>query len=158
MGKFPIDKRGAVAVEFAFVLPVFLTFVFFILNIGLALFTQVVLDNAVDAAARQIQIGTPNAATSAALKTFICSKTFSLIPSCTTNLQVYLGASTSFGGLTSPVLSASTITPATYTLGGTNSYQLLEVAYLRPFATPLLFNGDSSEMIVSASAIEVEPY
>lgn len=61
------DCRGAAALEFALVGPLFLLFVFFLLQAGLLVFYQQVLDYAAHSAARQIQVGSAQgrAATSA---------------------------------------------------------------------------------------------
>lgn len=151
------DRRGAAAVEFAFVAPMFLLLVFFILQVGLSLFTQVVLDNATNAAARQIQIGSTTGASLSTVRALICSKTFYLVPSCTSNLQIYATSATTFSGLVSPTFSGSTMTPTTFTPGGSGSYVLLEVAYKRPFSLPMA-STVTGKFSISVVAFESEPY
>lgn len=157
MREFLGDRKGAAAVEFAFVAPVFLLFVFFILDVGLGLFTQVVLDNAVASAARQIQIGSASASSAAGIRSLVCAKTLSLVPSCKSNLQVWAGSGATFGAITPPTLSSKGLSSQAFATGGTGAYVLLEVAYPRPFSVPVL-EGVRSQLIVSAVAFESEPY
>lgn len=74
------DRRGAFALEFAMVAPVFLLALLFIFSIGYSLFMQSVLDNATQVVARQIQIGPNDAANAAAFITNdLCPNTYGLL-------------------------------------------------------------------------------
>ncbi|MCW8307243.1 pilus assembly protein [Acidiphilium sp. PA] len=75
------DRRGAFALEFAMVGPIFLLALLFVFNVAYDLFTNEVLNNAVQATARQMQTGTAPAATSQAqfISNVVCPNTYGLI-------------------------------------------------------------------------------
>jgi hypothetical protein len=75
------DRRGAFALEFAMVGPIFLLALLFVFNVAYDLFTNEVLNNAVQATARQMQTGTAPVATSQSqfVSTVVCPNTYGLI-------------------------------------------------------------------------------
>lgn len=81
--KLPLgrDRRGAFALEFALVGPIFLVMLLFIFNVSYTLFVNEVLNNATQTVARAIQIGNAQGASSGAsfIKTYFCPDTYGLI-------------------------------------------------------------------------------
>jgi hypothetical protein len=76
-----IDRRGAFALEFAMVGPIFLLALLFVFNVAYDLFTNEVLNNAIQSTARQIQIGSAPAASSQSqfVSSVFCPNTYGLI-------------------------------------------------------------------------------
>ncbi len=69
---------GSVAVENAFVLPVFLLFIFTIVSAGFLCWTQMSLQSSVEAAARCAAISTSTCGTPAAIKNYAASQVYAL--------------------------------------------------------------------------------
>jgi hypothetical protein len=68
-----LGRRAALALEFAIVGPVFFLLLFVVFEVAYDLFEQEVLDNALQASARQVQIGNTTAATSGNfVSTYLC--------------------------------------------------------------------------------------
>ena len=86
------------AVEFAILGSTFLLLVCVIFEIGLLVFTQSVLNDALRDGARLIRLG--QATTGTVFVAKVCDKAGSLIPSCTTSLQYEVQAANSFSALT----------------------------------------------------------
>jgi Flp pilus assembly protein TadG len=66
------DTRGVTAVEFAFLLPIYILFIFFILQIGVIHFARASLETATEAASRQLLTNSDNGFTQAQFKTQVC--------------------------------------------------------------------------------------
>lgn len=149
------SRRGTTALEFALVGPLLLMLVFIIIENGLMLFAQAVLDNATTAAARQIQIGTIT--TSAAFNTAICANTSTFL-NCS-NLQFYVASSSS--GFPAAVTPSSTgaFASASFATGSGGSYVLAEVAYNRSFVAPWVISlGGTGWILLSTAAFQNEPF
>ncbi len=95
------DENGATVVEFALVLPMFLVMLFAIFEVGLHFFKQLLLDNALQTAAREILVGTTQAAMTpgneaaveAAFKTSVCNNSFFFRANCAdVKIRVLIGA------------------------------------------------------------------
>jgi hypothetical protein len=72
--KRKLGRRGAFALEFALVAPVFMVMLFVVFEVSYDEFLQEVLDNALQSAARQVQIGnTQSASTSTFVTSYFCS-------------------------------------------------------------------------------------
>jgi Flp pilus assembly protein TadG len=148
------DRRGAVAVEFALIMPVFLMVVLFMLDIGIVLATQVTMDSAAQAAARQIKIGTMRTTGSAAaVRSLICAKMGVLVTNCA-NIQVYATSGTAFGLMTRTTVIANTFVPSGFNPGTSQNYVLLQIGYYDPLAAPV--TGISNPFLVSTVAFENE--
>ncbi len=124
------------------------------LELGLVLFTQSVMDNALRDAARLIR--TNQASSSSTFVNAVCSEIGTvLISSCSTNLQYYVASAGSFTSLTA---KTGTL-PNTYTAGSTASDMLAQIAYKRttiiPWAAKFLGNTD---LLISTVAFQNEPY
>ena len=76
------DRRGGGALEFAVVALPFITFLLFLLELGYDFFAQVALDYGVQTAARQIQIGNAQGASTAAIfqANYLCPAVNGLLP------------------------------------------------------------------------------
>ena len=160
------DARGAVALEFAVLGPVFLLLIFSIFEVSLDLFMQEVLDNATRSAARLIRIGTITGSSySTTLIADVCANTV-LIPSCTTNLKAYVAAAATgspagsgFDSITAGAITGNAFTSSYATLAATDDV-VLEVGYNRPwwFSWFASVTGESSGWLVSVVAFQTEPY
>lgn len=165
------DRRSVAATEFALVGSVFLLFVLMILDLALQLATQSTLDNAAFMTARQIEIGNITGSNySSAITSMVCGYVV-LIPSCASNIQIYVAASPSQGSAgTSPagtgfssiaLASASGSTMATTKAALSADYDvILELAYERPFTVGWVAQvfGSSGLLLISATALQTEPY
>lgn len=158
--RFARNRRGVAAVEFAMIGPVFILLMCGILENGLILLTQSVLDNATRVASRQILLGT--VASSSAFTTAVCNNASSIIPSCTTNLKVNVQAGSSFASFTAtPQTDANNnMINTAFNQGIGQQYVLVQVGYNRPFLLPWYgtFAGVKSELLVSTLAFKNEPY
>ncbi len=98
--RFLKDDAGVTAVEFAMVAPVFFFAMGAVVETGLMLFTEYVLQTSVQEAARQIRTGQAQSAgmSSTAFKTKICEVANSVMD-CDTNVHVYVRSAASFTAL-----------------------------------------------------------
>ena len=107
-GRFRRDSSGATAVEFAMVAPLFFLMLGVILETGLMLFSEYVLQNSVQNAARLVRTGQVSSAdgtklmTAAEFKTSICG-TVSIIFDCDSKVTVYVNSANNFATLSSVV-------------------------------------------------------
>jgi Flp pilus assembly protein TadG len=154
LGRLLRDNRAATAVEFAMVGSIFMLLVCMTLELGLTLFTQSVMDNALRDAARLIR--TNQASSSSTFVSAVCNEVGTvLIPSCFSNLQYYVTTASSFSQL-----SAMTGTlPDTYTAGSSAADMLAQIAYARPTLIPWAtkFLGGTN-LLISTVAFQNEPY
>ena len=149
-----VDRRGAVAVEFALIMPVFLLVVLFMLDISIVLATQVTMDSAAQAAARQIKIGNLRTTSSApAVRSLICSKMGVFVSNCA-NIQVYATSATTFGAMSRTSVVNNAFSPATFNPGTSQTYVLLQIGYYDPMAAAL--TGISNTFLTSTVAFENE--
>lgn len=152
--RFIRSRRGTTALEFALIGPLLLTLVFIIIENGLMLFAQAVLDNATVMATRQIQIGTVT--TSDGFRTAVCAN-MSTFFNCG-NLQFYVNSSSaSFPPAVVPSTNG-TFATASFSTGNRGDYVLAEVAYNRAFVAPLVIRlGGPSWVLLSTQAFQNEP-
>ena len=151
------NRRGVAAVEFAMIAPIFLVVLCGIIENGLILCTQFLLDNATRDAARMIMLGsTSESAFSNQIKTEVSS----LINGSDIRYNVVSG--TSFASLpTTLTTDASGNIINTYSPGGSAQQAVLvRVGYNRPFLFPGYgtFVGMKSELLVSTVVMKSEPY
>ena len=149
---FGQDDRGVAAVEFALVGSSFLLMACMILELGLLLFTQSVLNDAVRDGARLIQMG--QASTSPTFVTKVCDKAGTLVPACTTSLQYKVQAADAFASL-----SATTALANQYNPGSSQQDVIVQIGYSRvtilPWASTYL-NG--TNLLVSTIAFQNDSY
>jgi Flp pilus assembly protein TadG len=148
--------------EFALVAPIFLLFFFALLELGLEMFTQILLDDSVRSAGRQIQIGA--VASQAAFVTAVC-KEFSAIAgatSCPGALQVYATSGSSFAALTPGTVSAAgVLSPTTFTPGGSRADVLVQVVYQRTHVMPFIqtyIAPGGTRGLLATTVFQNEPY
>ncbi len=178
LGRLLADRRADTAVEFALIGAAFFLLLTGIFAISIGQFWQMVLDDAVRNATRQVQIGSVKTGT--AFVSAVCAEFGIAAPGCTANLQYSVQSASSFSAITpATVNNAGTLsggnkfavskTASTPTLTTYNTYTttvapeflLVQVAYTLPFhffAIPSGFvteNGTSA--IISSVATDMEP-
>jgi len=155
--RFRRDRRGVTALEFGLVGPLFIVLLCGILENGLILLTQTLLDNATRVASRQILIGTT---TSSQFSAALCNNVSSFIPCASIKFNVQSGAS--FGALNGTLQTdaSGNMINTQYSPGVMGQFVLVQVGYNRPFMIPYvgIFSGVNSELIVSTIAFKSEPY
>jgi Flp pilus assembly protein TadG len=144
---------AVVAIEFALLGSTFLLLVCMIFELGLILFTQSVMDNALRDASRQVMIG--QITTGSAFQAQVCNETGSLVTNCTTNLKYYVQANSLFSAITPQTAFSSN----SFSAGSsTNNDVLAQIAYQRstiiPWAATYLHG---TNLIVSTLAFQNEP-
>lgn len=161
--------RGASALEFVIVLPFFLLVVVFILELGIAFVTQEMLDNAARDAARQLRIGSiSGSGYASSIISTICNdltfSNFTLIPSCTQKIQLYVAAAPSgspagagFKTLKTAVVSGTTMAQ-TQSAVSANYDVLLQVGYAYPWFLPAFKFATGSSLLIATIAFQTEPY
>lgn len=163
------DERGAPALEFALVLPVFLFCVFVIFQLGILFITQELMDNAARDVARLMRIGTlTGKAYASTLTTDVCNDLavsgVTLIPSCSQNIQIYVAAVASgtpagsgFTTLTTASVSNGVMTTTKAALA--SKYDVvLQIGYDFPWSASWLQSFTGNTMLVSTVAFQTEPY
>jgi len=164
-GRLLRSRRGVTLIEFALVGPLFLLLAFAIVDNGLVLFMQTVLDNATREAARQIEIGkvqnSGDSDGSGLFKTTLCNNLGGLIPcnSLTWNVQF---SSVGFSSMTAAGSdSTGHLTATGFSPGSQKSYVLVQVGYTQPYIVPALARISSSTgnlLLVSTVAQQNENY
>jgi Flp pilus assembly protein TadG len=164
--RFGCAQRGAMAIEFAIVAPVFIATLVAVLETASFLFAQLSLQNAATQAGRLFMTGQAQVDTQSAFKTYICQNYLPSIFSCN-SLIVVVQSYSSFA-------AANTAAPALYSNGqqvNTWAYspgtpgQVMVVQLVYPwsvFSGPLGFSlanlpNGAAEMM-GVSAFRVEPY
>jgi Flp pilus assembly protein TadG len=150
------DRGGATAVEFAFIGPLFLLLVLASIEFGIQLMTQMDLDNATEAAARQVALGA--ATSNSNFVTDVCSSVSVLIPNCSSSLQVHVTAGSTFAGLSAATVQGGKLTPSSFTPGTYQSDVLVQVAYTRPYDIQwLAAMFGQTPTVLSTVAVQNEP-
>ena len=141
------------AIEFALLGSTFLLLVCMTFELGLILFTQSVMDNALRDASRQVM--TNQITTGSAFQTKVCNEVGNLVTNCTTNLKYYVQTGATFSAMTIQTSIASN----SFTDGGTAADMLAQIAYSRstiiPWASTYLHG---SNLILSTVAFQNEPF
>lgn len=150
------------------VLPLFLAVVIGTFQFGLMFTRQSLMDNAARDAARLIRIGTLTGGSStysSGLTSAVCNDLtvsgYSLIPSCTANIQIYVAAANSgtIAGAGFTTLSVASVSNGVMTQSKASlspKYDvILQVGYNMPWVASL-FSG--SAMLMSTLAFQTEPY
>lgn len=136
--RFWRDRRGGVALEFAVVSLPMLTLLVFLVELGYDFFAQVCLDYGVQAAARQIQIGTAqSASTASAFQTkYLCPAISGLLP-CSAVVVNVLPVNTDYytavpGSLPKNPSGQLDTTSYKYCPGKPNELMLVQAIYTSP--------------------------
>ncbi len=155
LARFGTARRGATAVEFAFVALPFLTLLFAVLELGMVFLVSTTLQNAADAAGRKIRTGElqNNGGTRATFKEAICADMSWLGSDCATNLTVDVQTYANFDALMEidPVTGARSLRGPTITNGvvqegawepgSAEDIVLVRAYYSWTLFTPLLNSG-----------------
>jgi len=139
VGALVRDRRGASAVEFALVGPVFFALIFAIVETGIHLLRQSMFDEAVAVASRAVYTG--QAPTKADLEAFICNRV-ELVSDCEQNINVEAIAIDSYqtigrGQIQCRDASNTSFNPAVvYNTGAGGMIMLLRVCLAVDLMTP----------------------
>ncbi len=169
-GRFLSARGGVTLVEFALVAPLFLLLTFAIVDNGLVLFTQSILDNATREAARQIRIGqvqlSGDATGNGLFKTTLCRNLGNYIPCNGVQWNVQ---SVSSAGSFSTLQASSVViangsgqmTTTGFAPGTSQSFVLVQVGYTQRYIMPFL-NGIAGAtgnlLLISSVAFQNEHY
>jgi Flp pilus assembly protein TadG len=147
------SERAIAATEFALLAPIFMLFVCMLLELGMVLFTQSVLDNAAREGARGLRTNQVNS--SSDFITAVCGAVGTAIPSCSTKLQYNIQAGSAFSGFTVKTGALGT----TFVTGNSGQDMLVQIGYSRtsiiPWASVYL---GGTQQITSTVAFQNEPY
>ncbi len=173
--RFGAADGGATAVEFSLIAIPFFTLLFAILELGLVFFVSTTLENATDAAARQIRTGEVQAAggTAAAFKTAICKNM--VIGNCAANLKVDVKNFSEFANIntTQPLKDLDAKDPKKgkvldekalkWEPGGPESIVLVRAYYEWTLITPLMNKAlqnlaNGKRLITATTTFQNEPY
>ncbi len=147
-------RRGSAALEFAIAGPVLLLLIFGVIENGLMLFAQSVLDNATRDASRQIMIGTVR--TSDAFRTALCNDVGALLD-CT-KLQFYVQSGSAFPAAVTAPSGTGSFGSTTFASGTAGQFVLVEVAYDRAYIVPWLTRIAGDWLLFSTQAVQNEPF
>jgi Flp pilus assembly protein TadG len=159
--RFLSDRRSTTAVELAVIAPVLFLFLLGILLMGVGQFWQLVLDDAVRNATRQVEIG--NVGTGSAFVTSVCNEFGLTISGCASTLQYSVQGAATFSAITpATVNSAGALSnPATFNGIAVNNPLLVQVAFVVPVSLLLipesLITMNGTQSIISAVAGVNEP-
>lgn len=167
-GRLSRDRRAATALEFALTAPVFLLILFGIFGAGITGLIQLLLDDAVRDAARQLQIYTPASMTASNFIGAVCNEFGAVSPGCTGALTYNVQAapqSSGFASLTPAKLSSSGALANAFFSGSApftaSSDVLVQVAYPLPFTFPFIgsfatMTGTNS--VLATVTVRIEPF
>ena len=163
------NERGAVAVEMAIIGPPFLLTLLSIVELGLILTTQALLDGATRDAARLIRTGQVSAAgdTIGTFQTLLCNDMSMLLsPSnCTNNVLIDVVSSptaTNFAGLTFGACGSNAGSggpnPCPFSAGNPGDIVAVQVSYNRSFVIPWVGNllsiaSDSQKTMLQSNVV-----
>jgi Flp pilus assembly protein TadG len=155
-------------VEFALVGPLFLLLTFAIVDNGLVLFTQTILDNATREAARQIRIGkvqqSGDTTGNGLFKTTLCNNFGGLIPCGSVVWRVQsVNSAGSFSSLSSAVTAdaGGHMQNTGFVPGTAQSFVLVQVGYTPPYIMPFLARIEGATgnlLLISSVAFQNEHY
>ena len=166
LGKFPTDRRGATAVEFALVAAPFIALLIAIMETCLLFLAQEVLQTATSQAARLIMTGQAQTQgmTPAQFKQQVCNDT-AVMFSCA-GIYVNVQTFSSFGGVTplNPLQSGNfNSTTMNYSTGAAGDIVLVQVFYqwpvnLGPLGFSLSNMNGNNRLLVATAVFRNEPY
>jgi Flp pilus assembly protein TadG len=170
---FAKDDTAAAAVEFAMVAPVFFLMLGVVLETGLMLFTEYVLQTSTQEAARLVRTGQAHEAkyNAARFKAELC-KLAGVIIDCNNKVTVYLRSDDKFDTLATNTPSFMNIGPAEdgtpsaseYNCGAPKESVALIATYDWDFVIPYFMNflgnrkGDTSRRIAGFAMFKNEPF
>ena len=158
------DTRGAVAVEFALVGPMFLLLLVVAIELGVVLLTQSALDTDTQDASRLIMTG--QVQTGGGIGSFtskLCGDVGPLISNCASTVQINVQASAALANFSPTVKTngAGTMTPTQFTPGTAGQYVLVQVGYNRPYLIAWVgsvLGVKNASLLVSSAVFQNERY
>ncbi len=163
--RFLRNERGATAVEYALVGPIFLLLLVGQFELAYMMFTSVIVDGATASAARLVRTGQVQTAADpvAAFQTQLCNRLYGVI-SCN-KLSYDVRTSSTFAGITFGLTfdEDGTPTDAGFSTGTVGDIVVVTVTYRWTFYTPMVYTlfGDSqgtTKRIYSTAVFRNEPY
>jgi Flp pilus assembly protein TadG len=166
------SEAGTATIEFATVVFPFIYVLGCIIETGLMLFTEYVLQSSVQDAARQIRTGGAQAASLSAgnFKAKICSRV-SIIVNCDSKVTVYVKPATTFANLKATLPSIlnvgmkadGTPNPSSYDCGQPSQPAGVIATYDWTFSLPFMsflgnINGGAARRLAGIAIFENEPY
>ncbi len=163
------DDRGVTAIEFAFIAPVLLLVVMAIIELGLSLLVEVVLDNAVSDAARMIRTGQAyhgEGFNAAKFKNTILEKGGGLLKAVEDDIYIDVIHRRDFGDLpeSAPVIEDGEIVmPENWDPGERNDVVLVKVVCAWPMFTSKMMEifgttTDGKRLLVATEIFRNEPF
>lgn len=162
------DKRGATAVEFAFVAVPFIWMLLGLIELSLFFTTSSLLAEATNIGARQIRVGQLEGNTDAetAFQQIVCDRAAVFIPCDDIQFQVEQVAGGNYANADmTPIFDEDgNLIGAGYQDGEQSSVMLVRLVYRHPFLTPLIGSvlsdggSDNTRLIVNTVVMKNEPY
>jgi Flp pilus assembly protein TadG len=163
--RFRENRKGASAVEFAIVAPLFLVLLFAIIETALMFFAGQVLETMTQDAARMILTGQAQTANyqQADFKTYVCNQIPALFSCANLIVSVQSFSSPSAANYASLFDSSCNVPTLSYSPGGPGDTVLVQVGYKwQLFVTGLGYNiadcPNSQKKLVASAAFQNEPY
>lgn len=165
--RFVRDRKGVVAVEFAFVAFPFIWLLLGLLEVALFFTTSSLLAEAANVGARQVRIGQMEQESdpAQAFRRTVCDRAAVFIPCSDIQFQVQPIASGNFGDADmSPSFGDDgNLEGSGYQDGQQSSIMMVRLVYRHPFMTPLLGpifadGPGQTRMIVNTIVMKNEPY
>jgi Flp pilus assembly protein TadG len=174
--RFGSARRGATAVEFAFVALPFLTLLFAVLELGMVFLVSTTLQNAADAAGRKIRTGElqSSGGNRASFKSAICADMSWLGSDCASNLTVDVRTFANFDSmmttdgsgnrvLAGPTVTNGVVQEGQWLPGNAEDIVLVRAYYSWTLFTPLLNSGlanigANKRLISTTVAFRNEPW
>lgn len=165
--RFRGDRKGAVAIEFIILAPLFFLMLFALLESCVAFAAQQVMTNAMDDVARQFRTGdskvNPEEMNPEKLHDLICARMSVLFPSGCPGLSVDLRQFDTFGDAADALRNE--IVPSTTVVdpGGALSKNVLRVSYRWPIFMSFLHDtladrDDGTKLLFATTTWQNEPY
>lgn len=168
LAALPRDASGAFAIEFGVVVPVFLLLLLGIIELGMMVFVQSVLDGAARDAARLVRTGQvqANGNPQQTFQTLLCNQMAALVGCANLlfNVQTFASFTAAQTGLSQPIQVDKNGNPInlSFTPGGASSIVTVRVMYNRPFYTTLvgqwLGGATDSALLMSTVVFVNEPF
>jgi Flp pilus assembly protein TadG len=160
------NASGVTAIEFALLAPIFLLLLFMVIETGIIFFTQAMLQNAVDDAARLIRTGQAQSQnlSQGQFRDAVCNGV-KLIMACNERLQIDVQAYSDFSkaNYTAPLQPDGTLAQGqnNYQPGTSGEVVLVRATYtwvvLTPLFTPFLSNmANNQRLLVGTTAFRNE--
>jgi Flp pilus assembly protein TadG len=151
--RFRRDSKGVTIIEFAFVFPLFFLMLGIIIETGLMMFTEYVLQTAVQEAARLVRTGQAQEQklTAANFKTKIC-RLAKIVMNCESKVTVYMKSAATFADLSNDTTTFMTVgvkpdgttAPTTFQCGSPNEVVQLIATYDWNFQLLYIWNTGGS--------------